>query len=77
MGLLDGETVEDTEVILEAKKEVLNNTQKWVKDVTEIDSKDLADGWFKLKNLVAGRFLTATSPTVLIVSGKNSFLANN
>ena len=77
MGLLDGETIEDTEVILEAKKEVLNNTQKWVKDVTEIDSKDLADGWFKLKNLVAGRFLTATSPTVLIVSGKNSFLANN
>ena len=77
LGLLDGETVEDTEVILEAKKEVLNNTQKWVKDVTEIDSKDLADGWFKLKNLVAGRFLTATSPTVLIVSGKNSFLANN
>ena len=77
MGLLDGETIEDTEVILEAKKEVSNNAQKWVKDVSEIDSKDFADGWFKLKNLVAGRFLTATSPTVLIVSGKNSFLANN
>ena len=77
LGLLDGETIEDTEVILEAKKEVSNNTQKWVKDVTEIDSKDLADGWFKLKNVLSGRFLTAASPTVLTVSGKNSFLANN
>ena len=77
MGLLDGETIEDTEVILEAKKEVSNNTQKWVKDVSEIDSKDLADGWFKLKNLVAERFLTATSSTVLTVSGEKSFLPNN
>ena len=67
MGLLNGETVEDTEVILEAK-----NTQKWVKDVSEIDSKDLADGWFKLKNVIAGRFLTASSSTVLTVSGKNT-----
>ena len=73
MGLLNGETVEDTEVILEAKKEVSNNTQKWVKDVSEIDSKDLADGWFKLKKVIAGRFLTATSSTVLTVSGKKSF----
>ena len=73
MGLLDGETIEDTEVILETKKEVPINTQKWVKDVSEIDSKDLVDGWFRLKNVVAGRFLTATSPTVLTVSGKKSF----
>ena len=72
MGLLDGETIEDTEVILEAKKEVSNNTQKWVKDVSEIDSKDLADGWFKLKKVIAGRFLTALSSTVLTVSGKNT-----
>ena len=77
MGLLDGETTEDTEVILEAKKEVSNNAQKWVKDVTEIDSKDLADGWFKLKNLVAERFLTATSSTILTISGKKSFLPKN
>jgi hypothetical protein len=68
LGLLDG----DTEVNLEAKKEGSYNTQKWVKDVSEIDSKDLADGWFKLKNLIDGRFLTATSSTVLIVSGKNT-----
>ena len=77
LGLLDGDTIEDTEVILEAKKEVSNNTQKWVKDDSEIDSKDLADGWFKLKNLISGRFLTATSPTVLTVSGKKSFFPNN
>ena len=75
MGLLDGETIEDTEVILEAKKEVSNNTQKWVKDDSEIDRKDLNDGWFKLKNMIAGRFLTATSPTVLTVSGKEVFFA--
>ena len=77
MGLLDGESIEDTEVILEAKKEVSNNAQKWVKDDSEIDSKDLADGWFKLKNLVAGRFLTATSSTILTISGKKSFLPKN
>ena len=77
MGLLDGETIEDTEVILETKKEVSINTQKWVKDVSDIDSKDLADGWFKLKYVIPGRFLTATSPTVLTVSGKKSFLTNN
>ena len=77
LGLLDGETIEDTEVILEAKKEVSNNTQKWVKDDSEIDSKDLADGWFKLKNVMSGKFLTATSPTVLTVSGKKSFYPNN
>ena len=68
LGVLDG----DNEVILESKKEVSNNAQKWVKDVSEIDSKDLADGWFKLKNLMDGRFLTATSSTVLTVSGKNT-----
>ena len=72
MGLLDGESIEDTEVILETKKEVSINTQKWVKDVSDIDSKDLADGWFKLKNVIAGRFLTASSSTVLTVSGKDT-----
>ena len=77
MGLLDGETIEDTEVILEAKKEISSTTQKWVKDDSEIDSKDLADGWFKLKNLVAERFLTATSSTILTISGKKSFLPKN
>ena len=77
MGLLDGDTIEGTEVILEAKKEVSNNTQKWVKDDSEIDSKDLADGWFKLKNLVAERFLTATTSTILTISGKKSFLPKN
>ena len=75
MGLLDGETTEDTEVILEAKEEVSKNTQKWVKDISEIDSKDLEDGWFKLKNVISGKFLTARSPTVLTASGKKSFFA--
>ena len=54
--LLDGETVEDTEVILEVKKEDPNNAQMWVKDASGIDRKDLADGWFKLKKLIADRF---------------------
>ena len=73
MGLLDGETVEDTEVILEVKKEDPNNAQMWVKDVSGIDRKDLADGWFKLKKLIADRFLTATSPKNLTVSGEWNF----
>ena len=70
LGLLDGE---DTEVILEVKED----PQIRVKDVSEIDRKDLADGWFKLKNLVAERFLTATSSTILTISGKKSILPKN
>ena len=47
LGLLDGE---DTEVILEVKED----PQIRVKDVSEIDRKDLADGWFKLKQVRKG-----------------------
>ena len=73
MALLDGETVENTEVILEVKEKGLDNTQKWRMDLSGIDKKDVADGWFKLKNLIAGRFLTATSPTNLTVTGKSEW----
>merc|ERR1719483_471925 len=70
LGLLDGETVENTEVILEVKEKGLDNTQKWRMDLSGIDKRVVADGWFKLKNLIAGRFLTATSPTNLTVTGE-------
>ena len=59
-------TIEGTKVVLKRKKEQIEaDSQLWMIDPKTMD----AEGWFKLKNLASGKFLTATSPKTLSISG--------
>ena len=62
LGLKNNATIDDTEVILEAKDDTISDNQKWLV-VFEFD------GWFKLINTLSGRFLTAANATSLLISG--------
>ena len=54
-----------TLVILESKKRsVCSEGQKWLRSMTD------EHGWFRLKNPLSGRVLTAESSSVIAITGK-------
>ena len=66
LGLLNDATDIGTPVGLESKKRsVSSDGQKWLRDIADVN------GWFRLKNPLSGRVLTAQSSTVIAIAGKN------
>ena len=60
---MNGSPIDGTEVILEAIDDEKEDAQSWIRCTA--DSK----GWFALKNLTSGRFLTTASFNRTIISG--------
>ena len=64
LGLLNNGTEIGTMVILESKKRsVCSEGQKWLRDVAN------EGGWFRLKNPLSGRVLTAQDQTIISITG--------
>ena len=69
LGLLNDSTDIGTTVVLESKKRsVSSDGQKWLRDIADVN------GWFRLKNPLSGRVLTAQSSTVTAIAGKNFYI---
>ena len=64
LGLLNNGTEIGTPVILESKKRsVCSEGQKWLRDAAD------EGGWFRLKNPLSGRVLTAQDQTIISITG--------
>ena len=64
LGLLNNNTDIGTLVILESKKRsVCSEGQKWLRDAAD------EGGWFRLKNPLSGRVLTAQDQTIISITG--------
>ena len=64
LGLLNDGTEIGTLVVLESKKRsVCSEGQKWLRDYAD------EGGWFRLKNPLSGRALTAQDSTSTVISG--------
>ena len=64
LGLLNNGTEIGTLVILESKKRsVCSEGQKWLRDAAD------EGGWFRLKNPLSGRVLTAQDQTIISITG--------
>ena len=64
LGLLNNGTEIGTPVILESKKRsVCSKGQKWLRDAAD------EGGWFRLKNPLSGRVLTAQDQTIISITG--------
>ena len=64
LGLLNDGTEIGTLVVLESKKRsVCSEGQKWLRDYAD------EGGWFRLKNPLSGRALTAQDSTSTVIAG--------
>ena len=64
LGLLNDGTEIGTLVVLESKKRsVCSEGQKWLRDYAD------EGGWFRLKNPLSGRVLTAQDQTIISITG--------
>ena len=64
LGLLNDDTEIGTLVVLESKKRsVCSKGQKWLRDFAD------EGGWFRLKNPLSGRALTAQDSTTTVIAG--------
>ena len=64
LGLLNDGTEIGTLVVLESKKRsVCSEGQKWLRDAAD------EGGWFRLKNPLSGRVLTAQDQTIISITG--------
>ena len=69
LGLLNNGTEIGTPVILESKKRsVCSEGQKWLRDAAD------EGGWFRLKNPLSGRVLTAQDQTIISIAGTLSII---
>ena len=65
LGLLNNGTEIGSHVILESKKRsVCSEGQKWLRDAAD------EGGWFRLKNPLSGRVLTAQDQTIISITGQ-------
>ena len=65
LGLLNDGKDMGTLVILESKKRSLcSEGQKWLRDMND------EDGWFRLKNPLSGKVLTAQTSSIIALTGK-------
>ena len=63
LGLLDNATVLGSKVDLQNKMRALGESQRWTRGIAD------RSGWFKLKNPLSGRVLTAQTSSTLTISG--------
>ena len=64
LGLFNNNTELGTMVVLEPKKRsVSSEGQKWLRDLAD------ESGWFRLRNPLSGRVLTAQTPTITALAG--------
>ena len=63
LGLLDNATVHGSMVDLQDKMRSLSESQRWTRGLAD------RSGWFKLKNPISGRVLTAQTSSTLTISG--------
>ena len=63
LGLLDNATVHGSKVDLQDKMRSLSESQRWTRGIAD------RSGWFKLKNPLSGRVLTAQTSSTLTISG--------
>ena len=63
LGLLDNATVHGSKVDLQDKMRSLSEGQRWTRGIAD------RSGWFKLKNPLSGRVLTAQTSSTLTISG--------
>ena len=63
LGLLDNATVHGSMVDLQDKMRSLSESQRWTRGIAD------RSGWFKLKNPLSGRVLTAQTSSTLTISG--------
>ena len=63
LGLLDDATVHGSKVDLQDKMRSLSESQRWTRGTAD------RSGWFKLKNPLSGRVLTAQTSSTLTISG--------
>ena len=69
LGLLNDGTEIGTLVVLESKKRsVCSEGQKWLRDAAD------EGGWFRLKNPLSGRVLTAQDQTIISIAGTLSII---
>ena len=65
LGLLNDGKDMGTLVILESKKRSLcSEGQKWLRDMND------ENGWFRLKNPLSGKVLTAQTSSIIALTGK-------
>ena len=57
-------TFNGNKVVLEAKKDTIGLGQKWIKEVSD------GPEWYKFKNPISGRYLTAESSSSTSITGK-------
>ena len=71
LGLLNDGKDMGTLVILESKKRSLcSEGQKWLRDMND------EDGWFRLKNPLSGKVLTAQTSSIIALTGKLKKVVN-
>ena len=63
LGLLDNATIHGSMVDLQDKMRSLSESQRWTRDIAD------RSGWFKLKNPLSGKVLTAPTSSILTISG--------
>ena len=63
LGLLDNNTVHGSMVDLQDKMRSLSESQRWTRGIAD------RSGWFKLKNPLSGRVLTAQTSSTITISG--------
>ena len=72
LGLLNDGTEIGTLVVLESKKRsVCSEGQKWLRDYAD------EGGWFRLKNPLSGRALTAQGTTSTVIAGTAYFIMSH